>query len=120
MFEDIIFLLSSCVSPCLPFAVCDQLTYLLNEVDRTNSLCSMQYYVLLILLHRPFLPGLHRVANGPPRAAPIATPQHEDVHAPACSFAAENITHIFRAYRSHCTLVSVFPLSLRRTMPWSL
>jgi hypothetical protein len=71
----------------------------------------MQYYVLLILLHRPFLPGLSRVATGPPRQGPIATPQHEDVHASVCSFAAEKITHIFRAYSSHYTLVSRFTLT---------
>ena len=62
----------------------------------------MQYHVLLILLHRPFLSRADKSSTSKPSAAS----ESEQAHAKVCKFSADRIAQIFRAYRSHYTLVS--------------
>jgi hypothetical protein len=76
----------------------------------------MQYHVLLILLHRPFLPQ----ADKPTPCKPSTASESQQGHAKVCKFAADKISQIFRAYRSHYTIVSkprpsTYPLTTNYT-----
>jgi hypothetical protein len=64
----------------------------------------MQYHVLSILLHRPFL--VQKTADKSTNPKSAAASESEQGHAKVCRFSADKIAHIFRAYRSHYTLVS--------------
>lgn len=61
---------------------------------------SLQYYAVVILLHRPFL--CRNTSENPSYTPPAkVTAHHNDV----CSHAAERISSIMRAYRIHFSLV---------------
>ena len=77
-----------------------------TDTELTNP-SSMQYHVLLILLHRPFLSQADKSTSP---EVPTAS-ESEQAHAKVCRFSADKIAQIFRAYRSNYTLVS-------QTPPW--
>jgi hypothetical protein len=108
-FEDFPFSPEAFIPSHLPLAVCDDCDTSANlDAERSaNGPSSMQYHVLLILLHRPFL-AQKTADNSTSQKSPAAS-ESEQEHAKVCRFAAGKIAQIFRAYRSHYTLVSQAP-----------
>jgi hypothetical protein len=82
--------------------------------DNVHS--SMQYHVLSILLHRPFL--AQKTAGNSTSPKPPAASESEQGHAKVCRFSADKIAQIFRTYRSNYTLVSRTRLPPSHS-PWS-
>jgi hypothetical protein len=77
---------SECDDTCLK-------SYMLTPLD------SLQYHVCVILLHRPFISW--RNSKG-------SSTETSTSHLALCRTSAAAISDIFKAYRMHYTLVSIF------------